>query len=183
MEGKKAAQVSEKLLMKTGERYVILEREIRSLIDTIVSPVCSVCSRVCCQASYCRETLRNTWYHFLFERFGNDGAIPWSRRVPPPGLGQRGCVIRAGRYAYCYAYNCRAIREKLGTAERINCFQQISDLLKDIGLNFYGKRHLTDLRSWNDITPERLEGLRKKIEEGTARYHKLRSLLSITEPE
>ena len=181
MRGKKEI-VPEGLLMETAERYIALEREIRFVVDTIVAPVCSVCTRVCCQASYCRETLRNPWYRFLFEYFGNGQGVPWDRQNPPPGLGSEGCVIRSGRYAYCYAYNCRAICKSLGSTERIECFQQISDLLKDIGLHFAEKRHLTDIRTWKDITPERLERLGKKIEEGAVRFQRLCSLLFITKP-
>ncbi len=170
------------LLMDVGQRYVHLEQEIRTVIDKIVAPVCSTCAQVCCQPSYCRETLRNPWYLFLHKQFGDSRNISWERRNPPPGLGPKGCVIRAGRYAYCYAYNCRMIREQIGSEKQISVFQEISDLLKNLGLCFAGKRHLTDVRSWVEITPERLNRLNKKIEEGTARFHELCSLLFITEP-
>ena len=61
-------------------------------------------------------------------------------------------------------------------------FQEISDLLKDAGLHFTEKRHLTDLRTWDEITLERLKRLDKKIEVGTARFNELRSHLSIMKP-
>ncbi len=173
----------ERYLSEVSAHYVRLEKEIRQVIDQIVSPLCSTCSRVCCKASYCRRTLTHPWYRFLFERYGDGVKIAWERREPPPGLGPKGCVIRAGRYAYCYVYNCRAILESLGSEERKNAFQELSDLLKDIGLNFAGKRHLTDVRSWKEITLPRLEKLDKKIEEGTKHFNELCSLLSINEPE
>jgi hypothetical protein len=37
-------------------------------------------------------------------------------------------------------------------------FQEISDLLKDAGLHFTEKRHLTDLRTWDEITLRDLSG-------------------------
>ncbi len=167
---------------KVGRRYVSLEREIRTLIDQVVSPVCGTCERVCCKASYCRRTLRNPWYRFLNEHFETGRPIPWNRIAPPPGLGSNGCVIRAGRYAYCYAYNCHAIIASLGSDLQRKIFQEISDLLKDVGLNFLGKRHLTDLEDWRQVTPQRLAALGKKIEEGIERFHKLRSLLYMDKP-
>jgi len=170
------------LLWHIGRRYVCLERWVRAVIDEVVASTCSACVRVCCQPSYCRETLRNPWYFFLHEQFGNSGDIPWERRDPPPGLGPDGCIIRAGRYAYCYAYNCRAIRERIGSSKQMKIFQEISDLLKDVGLHFTEKRHLTDLRTWDEITLERLKRLDKKIEVGTARFIELRSHLSIMKP-
>ncbi len=171
----------EALLQEVSQRYVTLEKGVRAVIDRVVSPICSGCERVCCRPSYCRETLRNPWYHYLFETYGAV-KLEWERRDRPPGLGPTGCVIRAGRYAYCYAYNCRAVLSSLGSAEAREAFQGISDILKDVGLNFLGKRHLTDLRDWKDVTSPRLLELDKKIEEGTGRFHELCSLLFMDEP-
>jgi len=172
----------ERLLRKVGGNYVTLEREIRIAIDHVVGPVCAVCQRVCCKASYCQRTLRNPWYRFLFKTFNKKKGLAWERREPPPGLGAKGCEIRAGRYAYCYSYNCRKVLSSLETDEARKTFQEISDILKNVGLNFMGKRHLTDVRDWQEITPERLRALNKKIEEGTKRFHELRSLLFMDKP-
>lgn len=119
---------------------------------------------------------------FLFERYGDGSEIEWERSYSPPGLGPNGCMIRAGRYTYCYAYNCRMILKLLGSERAKRYFQGISDILKDVGLNFAGKRHLTDVRDWREITLPRLEMLDKKIEEGTKRFLELYSPLSINEP-
>jgi len=172
----------EVLLFKVSERYVKLEKAIRGVIDRVVSPVCSSCTKICCKASYCRRTLRNPWYLFLIERYGDGTEIEWERSYPPPGLGPNGCMIRAGRYAYCYAYNCRVILKSLGSEEARRYFKEISDLLKNAGLNFAGHKHLTDVRDWREITLPRLEMLDEKIEEGTKRFLKLCSLLFIGEP-
>ena len=106
----------------------------------------------------------------------------WGRSIPPPGLGEEGCNIRAGRYAYCYAYNCRAVLSSLKSNEARKIFQEISDILKNIGLNFMGKRHLTDAREWREITPERLLVLNEKIEEEKEHFQKLQSLLFMYKP-
>jgi|GEM_PF-2110640 len=172
----------EKLLNRVAGDYVNLEREIRMVIDRVVGPVCSKCRRICCKASYCQRTQRNPWYRFLFETFHEEKGIAWGRREPPPGLGPNGCEIRAGRYAYCYAYNCRDVLSSLESDEAREIFQEISDILKNIGLNFLGKRHLTDVKDWREITPERLRALSKKIEEGTKRFYRLRSLLFMDKP-
>ncbi len=165
------------VLHTVSRRYVALERAIRRAIDRVAAPVCSRCDRVCCRAAYCRNTLINPWYRYLFEHFQREKAIPWERRNPPPGLGPTGCIILAGRYAYCYAYNCRVILASLEFDARGRAFQELSDLLKNIGLNFFGRRHLTDVRDWKEITLPRLERLNQKIEEGTKRFDALRSLL------
>ena len=164
-------------LLESGSRYVTLERRVRQTIDRIVSPVCASCIRVCCKAAYCRETIRNPWYCFLFVRFNEEKDIDWDRISPPPGLGRNGCEIRAGRYAYCSAYNCRAVLMSLKTDKERNCFQELSEILKEVGLNFAGKRHLTDIRSWDDITLLRLLRLNEKIEVGEKRFTELSSHL------
>ena len=170
------------LLIQVARRYVALEKAIREVIDRFVGPVCAQCQRVCCKASYCRNTLLNPWYHYLFEQVEGAIPLPWERREPPPGLGPNGCLIRAGRYAYCYAYNCKAIRASFKSKEAFNAFQELSDLLKNVGLGFVGKRHLTDVRSWDEITVPRLKGLDKKIEEGMERFTELHSLLFMVKP-
>ncbi len=171
----------EPLLSRISASYVALERVVRETIDRVVGPICATCERVCCKASYCRRTMRNPWYRFLFETYGG-ADIPWQRREPPPGLGPDGCDIRAGRYAYCSAYNCLAVLSSLDSDEDREIFQGISDILKDVGLNFLGKRHLTDLMDWEEITLPRLRRFEKKIEEGTKRFNELRSLLFMDKP-
>ena len=170
------------LLTQVARRYVALEKAIREDIDRFVGPVCAQCQRVCCKASYCRNTLLNPWYRYLFERYGGAIPLPWDRREPPPGLGPTGCLIRAGRYAYCSAYNCKAIRAFFKTERAFKAFQELSDLLKNVGLGFAGKRHLTDVRSWDEITLSRLERLDKKIKEGMERFVELHSLLCMVKP-
>ena len=172
----------EELLCRVAAHYESLERGIRGVIDEVVGPICSTCTRVCCKVSYCRRTLRNPWYRYLFEAYDDPEKISWDGGESPPGLGPNGCVITAGRYAYCYAYNCRAVLNSLKSSEARKVFQEISDILKNIGLNFMGKRHLTDVKCWQEITPERLRVFDKKIEEGTERFRKLRSLLFMNKP-
>ncbi len=178
--GRETEKVNPVLLRRVAENYMALEREIRIVVDEVAGPVCTTCPHVCCKASYCLRTLRNPWYRFLFECFGEEGVI-WERREPPPGLGPTGCIIRVGRYAYCYVYNCRAILASLSPFAG-EVFQEISDLLKNVGLNFLGKRHLTDVSCWEEITAARLRFLDEKIKEGTKRFHALRSLLFMDKP-
>lgn len=73
--------------------------------------------------------------------------------------------------------------DSLGSDEAGTYFQEFSGLMKEIGLNFAGKRHLTDLLDWHEITLSRLLMLDEKIEEGTCRFKRLCSLLSINEPD
>ena len=171
------------VLFECGHRYVALERRVRQAIDRVVSPVCSSCIRVCCKAAYCRETPKNPWYYFLFTQFSGGKDIDWKKADPPPGLGRNGCEIRAGRYAYCYAYNCRAVLMSLKTDQERNYFRKLSEILKDIGLNFADKRHLTDIRNWDDITLARLLSLNERIKEGETRFAELSHLLFHDFPE
>jgi hypothetical protein len=122
-------------LLQCGNRYVTLERRVRQAIDRIVFPICSSCNRICCRAAYCRETRRNPWYYFLFTQFIKQD-IDWEKTSAPPGLGRNGCEIRAGRYAYCYAYNCQAVLISLKTDQERSYFKELSEIIKEIGLNF-----------------------------------------------
>jgi hypothetical protein len=65
----------------------------------------------------------------------------------------------------------------LKTDKERNCSQELSEILKEVGLNFAGKRHLTDIRSWDDITLLRLLRLNEKIEVGEKRFAELSSHL------
>ena len=71
----------------------------------------------------------------------------------------------------------------LKTDQERNYFRELSEILKDIGLNFAGKRHLTDIRNWDDITRPRLLSLNERIKEGKTRFAEFSHLLFHDSPE
>lgn len=103
---------------------------MRRLIDPVTAAVCPACPLPCCRFWYCREVARNPWSAFV-NRVAGGFRVPgdWDRRRDPFGLGDAGCAVRAGRYVFCYSYNCRRILGALPSADAREAFREVSELL------------------------------------------------------
>jgi len=116
--------------LRAARSYARLEAELRARIDRLTARVCPGCRSPCCRPVYCRKTFDNPWYRWV-----NRVCRPF---VPPPewrvtrqpfGLGPRDCEIRAGRYVFCYSFNCRRLLAALPEPGARRAFQALSDLL------------------------------------------------------
>ena len=96
-------------------------------------------------------------------------------RRDPFGLGEAGCSIRAGRYAFCYSYNCRRILEPLSSSARV-AFREVSDLL--LGPNrLPGGRLLHEVGRCSEIGERDLLHIAREVTEALDRLPRLRALL------
>ncbi len=139
-----------------ARRYARLEARLRDVIDPWARKACPECGRSCCRGAYCRATLRNPWYAFVRSEAGG-APLPAAAGEDPFGLGPRGCEVRAGRYVYCYSYNCPRL---LGVvpAGRRRAFQDASDLLRAVN-RLPGGRLLHELRDPADLSPADLSAI------------------------
>jgi len=158
--------------VELAERYAQLENRLRDAIDAVTSVVCPDCAMPCCRVHYCRETARNPWYRFV-NRVAGPFAIPadWSTRRDAFGLGPRGCGIRAGRYVFCYSFNCRRLLEALGKDGR-QAFQELSDLLLAVNRLPRG-RLLHELRCAEEMSAEDLESVSRALADACSRLQDL----------
>lgn len=116
--------------LAAARAYAALEAAVRDRIDRLAARVCPGCPSPCCRSCYCRRTFENPWYRWV-NRVAAPLAPPpdWRETRHPFGLGPRGCEIRAGRYVFCYSYNCRRLLGALETRGARRAFQALSDLL------------------------------------------------------
>ncbi len=149
---------------------------MRGCIDPVAGRVCPKCETPCCRVHYCRETARNPWYRFVGETAGGF-AMPgdWLLRRDPFGLGDAGCSIRAGRYAFCYSYNCRRILESLPASARA-VFQEVSDLLLAPN-RLPGGRLLHEVRRPEELREQDLKCIAGEVTEALDRLPRLRARL------
>jgi hypothetical protein len=126
---------------------------------------------------YCRETARNPWYAYVHRQAGL-AAVPedWRRRRTPFGLGPRGCEIRAGRYVFCYSYNCRRLLESLRGNGGREAFQQLSDLLLPVN-RLPGGRLLHEPKTAGSLTAADLAHITTSVDLALARLTLLEPLL------
>jgi hypothetical protein len=156
--------------------YARLEALVRECIDPVAGRVCPTCPNPCCRGHYCRETARNPWYRFVGELAGGfemprDALL----RRDPFGLGEAGCSIRAGRYAFCYSYNCRRILESLSCPARA-AFQEVSDLLLAPN-RLPGGRLLHEVRRCEEIGERDLLRIAREVTQALDRLPRLRAFL------
>ncbi len=156
--------------------FARLEARVRDCIDPLAARVCPTCPNPCCRGHYCRETARNPWYRFVSELAGGfEMPRDWPLRRDPFGLGEGGCSIRAGRYVFCYSYNCRRILECLPSSARA-AFQEVSDLL--LGPNrLPGGRLLHEVRRRSEIGERDLRRIAREVAEALDRLPRLRAVL------
>ncbi|MBI5018216.1 MAG: hypothetical protein HZB55_22350 [Deltaproteobacteria bacterium] len=103
---------------------------MRAVIDSVAARVCPSCASPCCRYHYCRPTARNPWYAFVNHVAGTfEVPEDWERRRDAFGLGRGGCEIRAGRYVFCYSYNCPRMLAALPGDPARRAFEELSDLL------------------------------------------------------
>ncbi len=157
-----------------ARRYAGLEAGLRRAIDRVAAAACPACPSPCCRVHYCRETARNPWYRFVHEAAGGAPPPPdWETRRDAFGLGPRGCEIRAGRYAFCYSYNCPRLLGTLPDSRR-GAFQELSDLLLAVN-RLPGGRLLHELADSHPLRPGDLEALDRSV---AAAAQRLQDLLS-----
>ncbi len=142
-----------------ARRYARLEARLRDVIDPWARVACPACGRSCCRVAYCRATLDNPWYAFVR---GEAGGAPLpadaAERKDPFGLGPRGCAVRAGRYVYCYSYNCPRLLGVVPAGSRRRAFRDASDLLRVVN-RLPGGRLLHELRDPADLSPRDLSAI------------------------
>jgi hypothetical protein len=92
----------------------------------------------------------------------------WAQCREPFALGGSGCRLRAGRYVFCYSYNCPSIRqfvEGCGVASR---FQELSELLLAAN-RLPGGRLLHEVRRDGDVTHEDLQHIGREVDRSLGR--------------
>jgi hypothetical protein len=150
---------------------------MRAVIDPVAGRVCPGCGRLCCRGHYCRVTAANPWYG-LVHRVGGGAPLPAdaATRRDPFALGPGGCELRAGRYTFCYSYNCPLIRTY--TVERGvgDAFQEFSDLLLPAN-RLPGGRLLHELGAGGDLSLADLRHIRTAVAGAVRRAGQLRPLL------
>ncbi|MBE0618238.1 MAG: hypothetical protein IH608_09975 [Proteobacteria bacterium] len=161
--------------------YASLEGGLRRVIDRVAAAACPRCASPCCRVHYCRETARNPWYRFVNETAGAF-ALPadWETRRDPFGLGARGCGIRAGRYAFCYSYNCPRLLATLQAHQRA-LFQELSDLALSVNRLPNGCL-LHEIRTPKALGPAELAAIAMGIGEAGQRLADLENCLSARDP-
>ncbi|HSH68591.1 MAG TPA: hypothetical protein VK997_01645 [Deferrisomatales bacterium] len=157
--------------------YARLERQLRGVIDRVGRRVCPGCGRLCCRGYYCRATAVNPWYAFVHRSAGGaelpaDAAI----RRDPFALGARGCELRAGRYVFCYSYNCPLIRSFVGERGVGDVFQEVSDLLLAAN-RLPGGRLLHERAATDVLTAADLRHILAEVEGAARRLEQLRPYL------
>ncbi len=155
--------------------YADLERALRDAIDPVTRRVCPQCPGSCCRAVYCRAAGRNPWYQWVRQvAAAGELAAGWERRRDPFGLGAGGCTVRAGRYVFCYSFNCRRLLEALpGSAARA-AFQELSELLLPVN-RLPGGRLLHELRRPEELTEADLRHLAGAVTVARSRLGELPS--------
>lgn len=150
-------------------RYAELERRLRRTIDGLTRRVCPACPRPCCRAVYCRETLRTPWYAWV-RRLAGGGPVPpdWARRRDPFGVGATGCELRAGRYVFCYSFNCRRLLSALPDADARRALQALSDALLPAH-RLPGGRLLHEVRALAQLDREDLAHIETCLDAAAAR--------------
>lgn len=162
-------------------RYAALERFVRRQIDRVAFVVCPRCGSPCCRSHYCRETGRNPWYRFVAETAGGF-ALPgdWAARRDPFGLGAGGCEIQAGRYVFCYSYNCPRLLSALPEAGRVP-FQELSDLLLAAN-RLPGGRSLHEVRRLEELGTQDMEAIDREVQEALRRAEVLTGRIAQFDP-
>jgi hypothetical protein len=162
--------------------YAELEERIRELIDSVAAEVCPACLSPCCRYHYCRPTARNPWYAFINEVAGSF-AVPeeWERRRDPFGLGSGGCRIRAGRYVFCYSYNCPRLLAALPAGESRRAFVAVSELLLPAN-RLPGGRLLHELGEADGLTAKDLDHLASAVVDAGRQLEALRELVARGRP-
>jgi len=153
--------------------YAQLEGDLRAAIDAAAAGVCPTCQAPCCRAHYCRETARNPWYAFVNQVAGAFPVPPdWADRRDAFGLGPQGCAIRAGRYVFCYSYNCRRLLAAVTDGDR-SAFQELSDALLAAN-RLPGGRFLHEMRRSDDLSTDDLQEVDRSVREARSRVRRLR---------
>lgn len=152
------------------------------MIDRVTREVCPTCPHPCCRGHYCRETIRNPWYALVRSEAAQPPFPPeYARRRDPFGLGSGGCEIRAGRYVFCYSFNCRRLLRSFASAQRVAAFQEISDLL--LGVNRLPDGRLLHELRVAALDERALEHLTRALDNGWQRLAQLAQLCPpLTEP-
>ncbi|MHB8763842.1 MAG: hypothetical protein ACYDA8_05830 [Deferrisomatales bacterium] len=158
--------------------YARLEARVRMSIDALGRRVCPGCPSPCCRVQYCRATARNPWYAFVAQA----GGLPplpadWAERRDPFGLAADGCWVRAGRYVFCYSYNCRRLLEALPAGAPRRAFQDLSDLLL-VPNRLPAGRLLHELGSPGALGLADVESIGRAVVEAEARLPRLEAALA-----
>lgn len=163
--------------LRSARLYADLEGRMRAAIDRVAARVCPSCTSPCCRHPYCRATARNPWYAFVNSVAG-EFVLPkeWERRKDPFGLGSGGCRIRAGRYIFCYSYNCPRLLAALPDEEARRAFQELSDLLLPANRLPDG-RLLHELGSKDALTAEDIRHVERATAEALGRVEGLAARL------
>jgi hypothetical protein len=151
---------------------------MRAVIDSVAAAVCPSCRSTCCRHHYCRPTARNPWYAFV-NRLAGTFEVPdgWERRRDAFGLGSGGCRIRAGRYVFCYSYNCPRLLAALPGEPSRRAFEELSDLLLPSNRLPDG-RLLHELRSGEQLTEEHLHHIETAAAAAARRLETLAGVIS-----
>ncbi len=150
---------------------------MRVVIDRVGGRVCPGCGRLCCRGHYCRATALNPWYGFVHRSAGGpELPADAATRRDPFALGARGCELRAGRYVFCYSYNCPLIRSFVAERGVGDVFQELSDLLLPAN-RLPGGRLLHERTMGEVLTAADLRHILTEVERAARRLEQLRPFL------
>lgn len=142
---------------------------MRRIIDRWTAAVCRGCPSPCCRFWYCREVARNPWSAFV-NRAAGTFRVPddWECRRDAFGLDGTGCAVRAGRYVFCYSYNCRRLLGALPSDDAREAFREVSELLLPAN-RLAGGRLLSELADPRDLSAADLDGIGRAVARASRR--------------
>jgi hypothetical protein len=134
------------------EAYIDLEQRVQTQLSMCCADHCRRCPAVCCKVDYCRESLESPF----LRRVLNQGQSKPTWHPERGWLGDRGCVLPAGRPPVCYAFCCNAIMAAQPTPLARHALNMLANVMTYAGRRAYGNRHLVELNDLNVLNIPRI---------------------------
>lgn len=141
--------------------YAAFEAEVRVYSSRLWFQWCSNCSKVCCNAIYCQETLESPFLQLLLKKLSSRV----SNCTQKGWLGETGCQLPIGRPAVCYEFLCGDILEASQTPLQRYAMIVLSKLVSHIGKRALGSRHLIELMDPAELKKVKYSRFQKRLSE------------------
>lgn len=141
--------------------YAAFETEVRVYSSGLWFQWCSNCSKVCCNAVYCRETIESPFLQLLLKQHSS----PVSNCTQKGWLGESGCQLPIGRPAVCYEFLCGDILEAPQTRLQRYAMIVLSKLVSHTGKKALGSRHLIELMDPIELKRVKNSRFQKRLSE------------------
>jgi hypothetical protein len=143
------------MLKTLFDRYVILERQIQSIIIHVSGDFCAKCSSPCCKECFCKESIESPFLATLIkkQKIAYHAKKGW--------MSPSGCRLDYGRPIVCYDFFCDAIgnNQSFQTAD----IQKIVREFITIGNKAFGNIHLICVDNLETLSLKKIDKMLQRI--------------------